>query len=197
VLADATNLGLTRMAEACNIASLRRLVWTASWHVRDETYAAALARLVDAHHREPLAAFFGSGTSSSSDGQHFHVGGRGEAAGHAAVNPHYGHDPAVSFYTHVSARYSPFHTRVISATAGEAPYVLDGLLYHGADLDIQTHHTDGGGVSDHVFALCHLLGFRFAPRIPNIKDRRLYTFGPDLRSGIDVVDARAADRGAH
>ncbi|MDR6775715.1 TnpA family transposase [Azospirillum sp. BE72] len=31
---------------------------------------------------------------------------------------------------------------------------------------------------DHVFALCHLLGFRFAPRIPNLHDRRLYTFGP-------------------
>jgi len=29
---------------------------------------------------------------------------------------------------------------------------------------VAVHHTDGGGVSDHVFALCHLLGFRFAPR---------------------------------
>ena len=61
---------------------------------------------------------------------------------------------------------------------GEALHVLDGLLYHGADIDIAVHHTDGGGVSDHVFALCHLLGFRFAPRIPNLHDRRLYTFSP-------------------
>ena len=35
-----------------------------------------------------------------------------------------------------------------------------------------------GGVSDHVFALAHLLGFRFAPRIPNLADRKLYAFGP-------------------
>ena len=28
-----------------------------------------------------------------------------------------------------------------------------------------------------MFALCCLLGFRFAPRIPNLHDRRLYTFG--------------------
>jgi hypothetical protein len=28
------------------------------------------------------------------------------------------------------------------------------------------HHTDGGGVSEYVFALCALLGFQFAPRIP-------------------------------
>ena len=26
--------------------------------------------------------------------------------------------------------------------------------------------------------LCHLLGFRFAPRIPSLDDRRLHTFGP-------------------
>ena len=50
--------------------------------------------------------------------------------------------------------------------------------YHEADLDIAVHHADGGGVSDHVFALAHLLGFRFAPRIPNLAERRLYAFGP-------------------
>jgi TnpA family transposase len=33
-----------------------------------------------------------------------------------------------------------------------------------------------GGVSDHVFALAYLLGFRFAPRIPNLAERWLYAF---------------------
>src|SRR6201997_4366921 len=37
--------------------------------------------------------------------------------------------------------------------------------------------TDGGGDSDHVFALLALLGFQFAPRIPDLKHRRLYSFG--------------------
>jgi TnpA family transposase len=27
----------------------------------------------------------------------------------------------------------------------------------------------------HVFGLCHLLGYRFAPRIKDLKDRKLYT----------------------
>jgi TnpA family transposase len=40
------------------------------------------------------------------------------------------------------------------------------------------HHTDGGGVSDHVFVLAYLLGFSFAPRIPNLAERRFYAFGP-------------------
>ena len=46
VLADGTNLGLTRMAEACSVASYRQLVWTAAWHPREETYRRALAILV-------------------------------------------------------------------------------------------------------------------------------------------------------
>jgi hypothetical protein len=39
VLADATNLGLTRMAEACAVASYRQLAWTAAWHLREEPAA--------------------------------------------------------------------------------------------------------------------------------------------------------------
>jgi hypothetical protein len=46
----------------------------------------------------------------------------------------------------------------------DATHVLDGLLYHESDLCIEEHYTDTAGFTDHVFALCHLLGFRFAPR---------------------------------
>ncbi|KQN36453.1 hypothetical protein ASG37_12625 [Sphingomonas sp. Leaf407] len=114
--------------------------------------------------------------------------GRAQATG--AISPHKGSEPATSFYTHVSDRYAPFHSGVISAGAGEAAHVLDGLLHHGADLAIERHHTDGGGVSDHVFALCHLLGFRFAPHIPNIAVRRLHRFA-DMRLGPDIAPLAA------
>ena len=62
---------------------------------------------------------------------------------------------------------SLFHTRVISATMSEAPYVLDGLHHHThqTDLRIAEHYTDTAGATDHVFGLCHLLGYRFAPRV--------------------------------
>jgi hypothetical protein len=77
LLADGLNLGLTRMAEACSIASLGQLAWTSDWHIRDETYALALRRLINQQQREPLAAMFGSGFASSSDGQFFRAGGFG------------------------------------------------------------------------------------------------------------------------
>ena len=175
VLADATNLGLTRMADACAVASYRQLAWTAGWHLREETYRRALAVLVDAQQAQPLAARFGAADVSSSDGQHFPTGGPGEAVG--AVNARYGRDATTLLYTHVTARHAPFHTVAIPPS-GEAAHVIDGLLYHEADLHTVVHHTDGGGVSDHVFGLAHLLGFGFAPRIPNLSERRLHAFGP-------------------
>jgi TnpA family transposase len=170
-----TNLGLTRMAEACSIATLGQLAWMSDWHIRDETYALALRRLINQQQREPLAAMFGSGFASSSDGQFFRAGGFGRAA--SSINAHYGDEPGVKFYTHLFNRYAPFHTKVIAATASEAAHVLDGLRYHQSEVSARRHHTDGGCDSDHVFALCSLLGFQFAPRIPDLKSRRLYSFG--------------------
>ena len=71
LLADGINLGLSRMAESCQGHSLRQLAWMHDWHVREECYAAALARLIEAHRALPLARVWGDGTSSSSDGQFF------------------------------------------------------------------------------------------------------------------------------
>ena len=160
ILADGINLGLSRMSEACRETTWRQHSWTADWHVREECYAQALAGVIDAQHRQPQAAHLGSGTTSFSDAQFFHAGARGEVGG--LVNLHYGLDPGVKFYTHLSDQFGPFHTKVIAATANEAPYVLDGLLYHQSSLVINEHYTDTGGFSDHVFATCRLLGFRFA-----------------------------------
>jgi len=75
LLAEGLNLGLTRMAEACSVASLGQLAWTSDWHIRDETYASALKCLVNQQEREPFAVTFGSSSVSSSDGQFFHAAG--------------------------------------------------------------------------------------------------------------------------
>ena len=61
-----------------------------------------------------------------------------------------------------------------TATVRDATHVLDGLLYHESDLRVEEHYTDTHGFTDHVFALCHALGFRFAPRIRDLADKRLY-----------------------
>jgi TnpA family transposase len=175
ILADATNMGLTKMAESCPGMSLSKLSWLVAWHIRDEPYSKALAEIVNYQHRVLFATHWGQGKTSSSDGQRYRAGSRGEAAGQ--VNLKYGNDPGVTFYTHVSDQYAPFHTKVINAAVRDATHVLDGLLYHESDLRIEEHYTDTAGFTDHVFALCHLLGFHFAPRIRDLEDKRLYMPG--------------------
>ena len=188
LLAEGLNLGLTRMAEACSIASLGQLAWTSDWHIREETYTLALHRLVDQQQRQPFAAVFGSGTASSSDGQFFQAAGFGRDA--ARLNAHYSQRSGFKVYTHLSDRYAPFYTKLIAATASEALHVLDALLYHQSEVATRRHHTDGGGDSDHVFALCSMLGFQFAPRIPDLKHRRLYSFGkPFTYSALEPMIA--------
>jgi TnpA family transposase len=46
---------------------------------------------------------------------------------------------------------------------------------------LSRHYTDTAGFTDHVFALMHLLGFRFAPRIRDLADKRLYIPGDTKR----------------
>lgn len=199
ILADGINLGLTRMAEASRGPSLRQLAWAHDWHIREECYAEALSRLIEVHRALPLAQIWGDGTAASSDGQFFRAGGRGEALGD--INARHGKEPGVAFYTHISDQFGPFHTKVIAATASEAPHVLDGLLEHQSGLQIGEHYTDTGGATDHVFALLSFLGFRFAPRLRDLKDRRFYVLSgmpiPEACKGLIGATVDAARIEAH
>lgn len=175
ILADGINLGLRKMSESCPGSTYAKLSWLQAWHIRDETYSTALSELTNAQFYQPFSKYWGDGTTSSSDGQNFRAGGQGRPYGQ--VNLKYGSEPGVQFYTHISDQYAPFHTKVINANIRDATHVLDGLLYHESDLSIEEHYTDTAGFTDHLFALMHLLGFKFAPRIRDLTDKKLYIHG--------------------
>ena len=175
ILADGINLGLTKMAESCQSSTYSKLAWLKEWHIRHETYSSVLANIVNAEVQHPFADLWGDGTTSSSDGQNFKTGGQGKFSGQ--VNLKYGQKPGVQLYTHISDQYSPYHVQVISAGIRDPTHVLDGLLHHESDLRIEEHYTDTAGFTDHVFALMHLLGFRFAPRIRDLNDKRIFITG--------------------
>lgn len=112
------------MAAASQGVTRDQLVWTKDAYVREDSYHRALSVLVYAHHRLPIASAWGTGTTSSSDGQFFR-GGKRMAVGD--INARYGVDPGFSFYADVSDQYAPYSVTVISAATHEEPYVLDGL----------------------------------------------------------------------
>ena len=174
ILADAINLGLTKMAESCPGTTYAKLSWLQAWHIRDETYSAALAELVNAQFRQPFAGHWGDGTDV--------VIGRPAVPGRRASREARRQRQRRSTAANPACRSTPTSPtstprsipRSSTSAMRDATYVLDGLLYHESDLRIEEHYTDTAGFTDHVFALMHLLGFRFAPRIRDLADKRLF-----------------------
>jgi len=119
LLAEATNLGLTKIADATPGMTRTRLSWVSDWYVRDEGFTKALAEIVNYHHRLPFSANWGDGTTSSSDGQRFPVGG--PRSNTTQINAKYGPEPGLVFYTHISDQLDPYRTKVITGTPHEAP----------------------------------------------------------------------------
>ncbi len=164
LISNSTNLGLTRMADACGI-SYDVLAWTAEWYVREETLRAANLALIDYHQRLPLAPVFGTGTLSSSDGQRFPT--RGKSITARALSRYFANE-GLSTYTHVTDQHTTHGTKVIVATKREAHYVLDEILGNATDIPITEHATDTHGVTLVNFALFDLLGLQLSPRIRDL-----------------------------
>lgn len=142
ILAQGCNMSLTDMAQSSGL-SYDRLRWTTRWYVREDALSAAVNDLVDLQHAQPLAARWGGGTLSSSDGQRFPVSGKVRNA--TALPRYFGYGRGITFYTWTSDQYAQFGTKVISATVRDATYVLDEILDNETELTIREHTTDTDG----------------------------------------------------
>jgi len=174
LMAMGTNIGLTKMAEAAPGISYRQMAHAAQWRMDEDTLRRAQASLVNFHHQLPLASAWGDGTTSSSDGMRMPIR---VSSLHADANPHYGFGKGATIYRFTSDQGTSFNVQVITTNSRDAIHVIDGILHHETDLQIEEHYTDTAGYTDQIFGLTHLLGFRFAPRLRDIDDARFYTFG--------------------
>jgi TnpA family transposase len=173
LISQATNLGVVSMSASVKDITVDMLRHVLHDFVREETLTAASAEIVNRHHALPLSAVHGTGTLSSSDAQRF--GMRASSLLASYYPRYYGYyEKAIGVYTHISDQYAVYSTKVISCSPREALYVLDGLLENNTILQIREHTTDTHGFTENIFALCHLLGFYFMPRIRDLKDQQLY-----------------------
>jgi len=75
--------------------------------------------------------------------------------------------------------------------------VLDGLMHHESALEIHEHTTDTAGAVESVFALAHAFGYRFAPRIRDLGERKLYVTDRSMADGLpDAVFGGVINRAA-
>ena len=79
LLAEGLNVGLGKMAEATTGYKYSQLSRLSRWHVESDAINEALAIVLDAQSKLPMAQYWGSGQTSSSDGQFFPTTRQGEA----------------------------------------------------------------------------------------------------------------------
>lgn len=194
LISQATNIGVVAMSSSIDNISVDMLRYVLKNYIREDTLNASSAEIVNIHSQLPLGHVHGKGEISSSDAQRFKV--RASSLITSYFPRYYGYyEKAIGIYTHVSDKYSVYNTQVISCKPREAMYVLDGLLENNTILNIKKHTTDTHGYTEIVFALCHLLGFYFMPRIKDLKEQQLYkvdreidygVFGPLLTKTVDL-----------
>ena len=179
LLGEGLNVGLSKMVAATTGYEYPQLSRLSRWFVESDAINEALAIVLDAQSKLLMAQYWGTGQTSSSDGQFFPTTRQGEAMN--VINAKYDTKvPGLKAYTHVSDQSAPYWINSIPATVNEAPYTLDGLCLSEIGKRIKEHYADTGGFTDLVFAAFALLGYRFIPRIRDLKSKRFYVF--DLKS---------------
>ena len=91
----------------------------------------------------------------------------------------------VMIYWHMERQATCIYSQLKRCSSSEVSAMIEGVLRHCTDMDIQRHYVDSHGQSEVAFAFCHLLGFELAPRLKAIARQKLYLPDAELRSLLD------------
>ena len=176
-------IGVRRMARIAQGVSEAEIDRAVNWHLSLDNVQAANDRVIrlsagldlpQVYRRDPERLH------TASDGQKFAVRRASLNANHSFK--YFGKGQGVSAYTFIDERQLLWHSLVMSAAERESAYVVDGLMRNDV-VRSDIHSTDSHGYAEAIFAVTHLLGISYAPRIKNIGDQTLYGFrsrgGPD------------------
>ena len=130
----------------------------------------AIAKLVNATFEARDPNWWGTGTACASDSKKF---GSWESNLMTEWHQRYG-GPGVMIYWHVERRSTCIYSQLKSCSSSEVAAMIEGLLRHCTDAEIESNYVDTHGASVVGFAFTELLGFRLLPRLKNIGAIRLY-----------------------
>jgi hypothetical protein len=183
-----TNMGIAKIAAAGEHGesehTLRR---TRQTHINRDNLRRAIIRVVNATLAARDKRWWGDATTVASDSKRF---GSWDSNLMTEFHARYG-GPGVMIYWHVERDYACIHSQLTTCSASEVAAMLQGLLHHCTDAEVEANYTDTHGASVVGFAFCHLLGFRLLPRLKRIGAATLYR--PDDGSsypGIEQILSR-------
>ncbi|MET7931065.1 Tn3 family transposase [Streptomyces sp. NPDC005349] len=131
---------------------------------------AAVTRLVNATFASRDTAWWGRGTACASDSKKF---GSWSSNFMTEYHARYGGN-GVMIYWHVERKNVCIYSQLKSCSSSEVAAMIEGLLRHCTDAEIESNYVDTHGASVVGFAFTELLNFRLLPRLKNIGSIRLY-----------------------
>ncbi len=82
--------------------------------------------------------------------------------------------PGVMIYWHVDRKALCVYSQLRTCSSSEVAAMIQGVLHHRTEMEIEKDYVDTHGQSFVGFAFCRLLGFRLLPRIKDIHSKKLY-----------------------
>ena len=166
-----TNAGLKRMCSGGGEDSYAELQYIRRRYITKEQLRAAIARVCNAIFGARNPALWGEGTTAcASDSKKF---GAWDQNLMTEWHVRYG-GPGVMIYWHVEKNSVCIYSQLKACSSSEVAAMIEGVLRHDTEMDVQKQYVDTHGQSEVGFAFCYLLGFALLPRLKNIKKQRFY-----------------------
>lgn len=77
-------------------------------------------------------------------------------------------------YWHVERKSVCIYSQLKSCLASKVAAMIEGVLRHCTDMEVDRHYTDTHGASIVGFAFARMLDFKLMPRLKNIRSAKLY-----------------------
>lgn len=77
-------------------------------------------------------------------------------------------------YWHIEKNSTCIYLQLKSCSSSEVASMIEGLLRHCTNMEVEKNYVDTHGQSEIVFAFSHLLGFQLMPRFKAIRAQKLY-----------------------
>ena len=166
-----TNAGLKRMCSGGGEDTYDDLRYIRRRYITREQLRAAIARVCNAIFRVRNPDLWGEGTTAcASDSKKF---GAWDQNLITEWHVRYG-GPGIMIYWHVEKNSVCIYSQLKAPSSSEVASMIEGVLRHDTQMDVEKQYVDTHGQSEVGFAFCHLLGFALLPRLKNLKKQRLY-----------------------
>src|SRR5947208_17100306 len=77
-------------------------------------------------------------------------------------------------YWHVERKSLCIHSQLKSPSSSEVASMIEGVVHHCTEMEVDRQYVDSHGQSTVDFAFCRLLGFQLLPRLKAIHAQKLY-----------------------